>query len=172
MNQRSPGYPCGPPCGALKMLRAYADPRIFRPLRKKKASFFCRRQRMPPFPDELPTARFHNESVGRLRRQILKLLHQRRKQLIVHSAHHRKNTVAVRLLEALCGCVQLKAVLLCKSHDFFTCVRADIRLIVECAGNCPDCIAGKCRKILDRYKLYPFTAPAATPLIMYFWHIR
>ena len=39
-----------PPCGARKTLRAYADPRVFRPLRKKRAAFFCHRQRQHAFP--------------------------------------------------------------------------------------------------------------------------
>ena len=41
--------PC-PPCGTRKMLRAYADPCIFRPLRKRSPRFFCHRQREGFFP--------------------------------------------------------------------------------------------------------------------------
>ena len=33
------------PCGARKTVRAYADPPVFRPLRKLRPRFFCRRQR-------------------------------------------------------------------------------------------------------------------------------
>ena len=33
------------PCGARKTLRAYADPRVFRPLRKLRPRFACHRQR-------------------------------------------------------------------------------------------------------------------------------
>ncbi len=39
-----------PPCGARKMLRAYAIPCIFRPLRKFRAPFFRRRRREPAIP--------------------------------------------------------------------------------------------------------------------------
>ena len=39
-----------PPCGARKTVRAYADPPVFRPLRKKSPRFFCRRQREGSFP--------------------------------------------------------------------------------------------------------------------------
>ena len=39
-----------PPCGARKTHRAYADPRVFRPLRKKHHRFFCPRQRDGAFP--------------------------------------------------------------------------------------------------------------------------
>ena len=40
------------PCGARKMLRAYADPRIFRPLRKASARFIRHRRREPRFPTQ------------------------------------------------------------------------------------------------------------------------
>ena len=39
-----------PPCGARKMLRAYADPCIFRPLRKLRFPFFRHRRREPAIP--------------------------------------------------------------------------------------------------------------------------
>ena len=39
-----------PPCGARNTLRAYAFPRVFRPLRKKSPRFFCHRQREDSFP--------------------------------------------------------------------------------------------------------------------------
>lgn len=39
-----------PPCGARKLLRAYASPCSFRPLRKKGHRFFCHRQRDGSFP--------------------------------------------------------------------------------------------------------------------------
>ena len=39
-----------PPCGARRMLRAYADPCILRPLRKLRANFFCQRQRKLAIP--------------------------------------------------------------------------------------------------------------------------
>ena len=39
-----------PPCGARKTVRAYADPPVFRPLRKKSPRFFCHRQREGSFP--------------------------------------------------------------------------------------------------------------------------
>ena len=42
-----------PPCGARKTLRAYAFPRVFRPLRKKSPRFFCHRQREDSFPPVL-----------------------------------------------------------------------------------------------------------------------
>ena len=38
-----------PPCGTRKTLRACADPRVFRPLRKKRTAFFCHRQRQYAF---------------------------------------------------------------------------------------------------------------------------
>ena len=41
-----------PPCGARKALRAYAGPRVFRPLRKRGTAFFCHRQRQRPFPPQ------------------------------------------------------------------------------------------------------------------------
>ena len=37
------------PCGTRKTLRAYAIPRVFRPLRKKRTAFFCHRQRQYAF---------------------------------------------------------------------------------------------------------------------------
>ena len=39
-----------PPCGARRMLRAYADPCILRPLRKLRAYCFCHRQRKLAIP--------------------------------------------------------------------------------------------------------------------------
>ena len=39
-----------PPCGARKLLRAYAFPCSFRPLRKKSPRFLCHRQREGSFP--------------------------------------------------------------------------------------------------------------------------
>ena len=39
-----------PPCGARRMLRAYADPCILRPLRKLRAFFFCHRHRKLAIP--------------------------------------------------------------------------------------------------------------------------
>ena len=41
-----------PPCGARKMLRAYAIPCVFRPLRKFRAPFFRHRRREPAIPPE------------------------------------------------------------------------------------------------------------------------
>ena len=37
------------PCGTRKTLRAYAIPRVFRPLRKKRTAFLCQRQRQYAF---------------------------------------------------------------------------------------------------------------------------
>ena len=42
-----------PPCGARKTHRAYADPRVFRPLRKLRPCFFCHRQRKAAIPPGL-----------------------------------------------------------------------------------------------------------------------
>ena len=42
-----------PLCGARKMLRAYADPCIFRPLQKSLASFIRHRRRKPVIPKAL-----------------------------------------------------------------------------------------------------------------------
>jgi len=39
-----------PPCGARKTLRAYAFPRVFRPLRKLRPRFICHRQREAAIP--------------------------------------------------------------------------------------------------------------------------
>ena len=39
-----------PPCGARKTRRAYAVPCVFRPLRKQRPAFFCRRQRRGAVP--------------------------------------------------------------------------------------------------------------------------
>ena len=41
-----------PPCGARKTLRAFADPCVFRPLRKKRAPFISHRQRERAFPPD------------------------------------------------------------------------------------------------------------------------
>ena len=43
-----------PPCDARRMLRAYADPCILRPLRKLQAFFFCHRQRKLAIPHWWP----------------------------------------------------------------------------------------------------------------------
>ena len=42
-----------PPCGARKTHRAYADPRVFRPLRKLRPCFFCHWQRKAAIPPGL-----------------------------------------------------------------------------------------------------------------------
>ena len=49
-----------PPCGTRKSVRAYADPPDFRPLRKNRTAFSCRRQRRRGF----PRARGENEGTG------------------------------------------------------------------------------------------------------------
>ena len=44
---------CAPACGARKTLQAYADPRVFRPLREKRPAFICHRQRQAAFPQTM-----------------------------------------------------------------------------------------------------------------------
>ena len=39
--------------GRRKTLRAYADPRVFRPLREKRPAFICHRQRQAAFPQTM-----------------------------------------------------------------------------------------------------------------------
>ena len=56
--------PC-PPCGTRKLLRAYADPCSFRPLRKRSPRFFCHRQREGFFPPCAGKALQHPE--GKIR---------------------------------------------------------------------------------------------------------
>ena len=51
-----------PPCGARKTRRAYAVPCVFRPLRKQRPAFFCRRQRRGAVP---PLSSFQ---LGRVKR--------------------------------------------------------------------------------------------------------
>jgi hypothetical protein len=39
------GIARSPPCGARRIVRAYADPPILRPLQKSRNAFICHRQR-------------------------------------------------------------------------------------------------------------------------------
>ncbi|MBR3429212.1 MAG: hypothetical protein IKG87_03845 [Clostridia bacterium] len=51
ISARRAGRPAGsrrrpdPPCGARRIVRAYADPPILRPLQKSRNAFICHRQR-------------------------------------------------------------------------------------------------------------------------------
>ena len=112
----------------------------------------------------------HYEPILPARRHGLQPFDQCGKQLVVRSADDDENVVAVGLLETAGVHIQLKAVRLYDRHDLLARLFADVRLIVEYTRNRAERIPGQSRQILDRHQ--PFTAPAATPLMMCFWQQR
>ena len=112
----------------------------------------------------------HHKLVLPARCHGLQPFYQRGEQLVVRSADDDENVVAVGLLETAGVHVQLKAVRLYDRHDLLARLFADVRLIVEYTRNRAERIPGQSRQILDRHQ--PFTAPAATPLMMCFWQQR
>ena len=59
-------------------------------------------------------------------------------------------------------------------HDPLSCGLADVRVVVQDPGDGTHGIAGFPGNVPDgnRHRSYPFTAPAATPLMMCFWQRR
>ena len=112
----------------------------------------------------------HHKLVLPARCHGLQPFYQRGEQLVVRAADDDEDVVAVGLLEIAGVRVQLKALFLHDRHDLLSCLFADMRLIVEHARDRAERIPGESRQVLDRHQ--PFTAPAATPLIMCFWQQR
>ena len=112
----------------------------------------------------------HHKLVLPARCHGLQPFYQRGEQLVVRAADDDEDVVAVGLLEIAGVRVQLKALFLHDRHGLPSCLFADMRLIVEHARDRAERIPGESRQVLDRHQ--PFTAPAATPLIMCFWQQR
>ena len=112
----------------------------------------------------------HHKLVLPARCHGLQPFDQRGEQLVVRAADDDEDVVAVGLLEIAGVRIQLKALFLHDRHDLLSCLFADVRLIVEHARDRAERIPGESRQVLDRHQ--PFTAPAATPLIMCFWQQR
>ena len=112
----------------------------------------------------------HHKLVIPARRHGLEPFDQRGEQLVVRAADDDEDVVAVGLLEIAGVRVELKALLLHDRHDLLSRLFAHMRLVVEHARDRAERISGKSRQVLDRHQ--PFTAPAATPLMMCFWQQR
>ena len=112
------------------------------------------------------------------REERLQLLDHRGEHLIVSAFHHNEDGVALLLLERLCAGVQLKAMFRRDGEDGAPRPFADVRLVVEHARDGAERVAGQAHEILDRhvprrlFRRHPLTAPAATPLMIYFWQKR
>ena len=81
-------------------------------------------------------------------------------------------TMPLLWIEVLRVGIELISAFLRQRQNGAACLLADIRQAVQGAGDRADGVAGQAGKVFDRHMGYPLTAPAATPLMIYFWQNR
>ena len=110
---------------------------------------------------------------------MLNGFHHLAEQFVANALDDHQNGVGMVLLELLGIGIELEAAFLSRFQDGLTGFFADMGMTVQCPGNGAYRVAGFCRQIFDGHwhtflpesetADQPFTAPAATPLMMCFW---
>ena len=110
----------------------------------------------------------HGQRVAVRGERLLDAFDHLGKQLVRRAGHHGDDAAAVDLLEVLRVGIELISAFLRQRQNGAACLLADIRQAVQGAGDRADGVAGQAGKVFDRHMGYPLTAPAATPLMIYF----